>query len=44
MATIDGGTLLLRTLDALGVEHLFQLLGDPLASIAMANLHEGPKA
>lgn len=44
MATIDGGTLLLRALEALGVEHLFQVMGDPLAPIAMANLHEGPKA
>ena len=44
MATIDGGTLLLRTLEALGVEHLFQVLGDPLAPIAMANLRQGPTA
>lgn len=43
MANIDGGTLLLRTLEALGVEHLFQVLGDPLAPIAIANFGKGPK-
>lgn len=44
MATIDGGTLLLQALEALGVEHLFQILGDPLAPIAIANLRGGPTA
>ena len=38
MATIDGGTLLLRALEALGVEHLFQVMGDPLAPVSYTHL------